>query len=73
MLLNPGFPPSAGDLGTGLGIVGTLAPVQLVAYHGLMQHGAVYRNVKNGVVHLYGVHGVAPAVLYCKFHKIKNS
>jgi hypothetical protein len=73
VLLNPGFPPSAGDLGTGLGIVGALPPVKLVAHHGLVQNGAINRDVKNGVVHLYGVHGVAPAVLYCKFHKIKNS
>jgi hypothetical protein len=71
MLLNPGFATSAGHLGPGLGVVGALAPIELIYDQRLVHQGVVHGHVEDGVVQFNRLDGVTVLISYWDFHVLE--
>jgi len=68
MFLNPRFSASAGNLGTGLGVVSALPLILLIDYQRLMDQGVVHGHVEYGVIQDDGIDDLAGLGFNRYFH-----
>ena len=69
VFLDPGFSASAGNLGPGLGVVGTLPFVQLIRDQRLVNQRMVHRHIEYSIVEVDRVNYLARLGFNRYFHK----